>query len=76
MSWLDTNQYNPNDICPICHDIYGTTQAIYKTKCNHTFHNNCLNEYCETYNGEVVCPVCRSDIEYGCMDVWSFKEKA
>jgi len=76
MSWIDPSQYDPNDICPICHDNYGTTQAIYKTKCNHMFHNDCLNGYCEMYNGEVLCPVCRADIDYGCMDVWAFKEKA
>lgn len=76
MSWIDPSQYDANDICPICHDNYGTTQAIFKTKCNHIFHNDCLNGYCETYNGEVLCPVCRSDIEYACTDVWAFKEKA
>jgi len=76
MPWLDKDEYTPDDLCTICHDTYGTSQAIYKTNCNHNFHNNCLNEYCETYSGEVVCPVCRSDIEYGCMDVWAFKEKA
>jgi len=74
--WLDTNQYDPNDKCPICHEEYGTTQAIYQTPCKHDFHNNCLNEYCEHYNGNIVCPVCRSDIEYSCMDVWAFKNKA
>jgi len=40
------------------------------------FHNDCLDKYCETYQGNVVCPVCRSDIGHSCMDVWAFKEKA
>lgn len=76
MSWIDPSQYDPNDICPICHDNYGTTQAIYKTPCNHIFHNDCLYGYCEAQEGEIVCPVCRSDIEYTCMDVWGFKKNA
>jgi hypothetical protein len=24
-------------------------------------------------DGEIVCPICRSDVEYACMDVWAFK---
>lgn len=76
MPWLDPSQYDPNDICPICHDNYGTTQAIYKTPCNHIFHNDCLYGYCEIEEGEILCPVCRSEVEYTCMDVWGFKQKA
>jgi|688.fasta_scaffold439057_2 hypothetical protein len=76
MSWIDTNEYDENDVCTICHENYGTTQAIYKTICNHKFHNNCLNDYCEHKNGDILCPVCRADIDYACMDVWAFKNKA
>lgn len=74
--WLELNQYNPDDMCSICHENYGTTQAIYKTPCNHIFHNNCLNEYCEMYEGDVVCPICRSNLGDSCMDVWAFKEQS
>ncbi len=35
-----------------------------------------MNEYCEHYNGNVLCPICRSNINYSCMDVWAFKAKA
>ena len=77
MSWLSIDEYNSNDICPICHEEYGTTQAIYKTECGHIFHNNCLNDYCEHYDGNIVCPMCRANIgENACMDVWAFKNKA
>jgi hypothetical protein len=76
MSWIDKNKYDPHEICPICHEEYGTTQGIYKTSCNHIFHNNCLNEYCELNNGEIQCPVCRGDLGHTCMDVWAFKEKS
>ncbi len=74
--WQDVDKYNPKDKCSICYEEYGTTQAIYKTPCNHMFHNNCLNEYCEHHEGEIVCPLCRADIEYTCMDVWAFKNKS
>lgn len=76
MTWIDTSQYNPNDICPICHEKYGTAKAIYKTNCNHIFHNDCLNEYCELQQGEITCPLCRADVGNLCMDVWAFKEHA
>lgn len=74
MSWVDTTEYNPNDICPICYETYGTTEAIYKTECNHFFHNDCLADYCEIHRGQIFeCPVCRSDIDF-CMIVTAFKD--
>ena len=76
MSMIDLSQYNPDDICPICHENYGTTKGIYKTECNHIFHNDCLNEYCELKRGKITCPICRSDVGDACMAVWAFKEKA
>ena len=76
MPWIDTTQYNQSDICPICHEEYGTTKAIYKTVCNHNFHNDCLHDYCESTNSEILCPICRSNLGYACTDVWAFKEKA
>jgi hypothetical protein len=75
MSWIDKTQYNPDDICSICHEEYGTTTGIYKTiNCNHIFHNDCLYTYCEHNRGDIVCPVCRGDIGDACMDVSAFKE--
>jgi hypothetical protein len=76
MTMIDSSQYDPDDICPICHDNYGTTKGIYKTECNHIFHNDCLNEYCELKHGEISCPICRGDVGDACMAVWAFKEKA
>jgi hypothetical protein len=76
MSWLDTTQYNTNDICPICHDNYGTSKAIFKTVCKptgHIFHNDCLLEYCIKKNGKFVCPICRSNVKNACIDVSEFK---
>jgi len=76
MSWVDPSQYDPVDICPICREEYGIAQAIYKTPCNHLFHNNCLQAYCHAQGDNITCPTCRSDVGYACMDVWAFKNKA
>lgn len=75
-TWLDTSEYTPTDICQICQEEYGTEQAIFRTPCGHDFHNNCLNGYCESQNGNILCPVCRANIGESCMDVWAFKEHA
>ncbi len=75
MSWIAPPEYNPEDICPICHERYGITTGIYKTECNHIFHNNCLNEWCERTT-DTECPICRKKLEYSCTDVWAFKEGA
>lgn len=73
MSWINPSEYDPNEICALCQEEYGITTGIYKTDCNHIFHNDCLNDYCKHENGEIKCPLCRSDIEDACNDVWSFK---
>jgi hypothetical protein len=73
--WVGVDQYNPTDMCPICHDDYGTTQAIFKTPCGHFFHNNCLLDYCDANQGDIECPMCRSDIAEYCNDVYAFKER-
>ena len=73
--WVGVNEYNPQDICPICHEDYGTTQAIFKTPCGHFFHNNCLLGYCDANQGDIECPMCRSDIAEYCNDVYAFKER-
>lgn len=83
--WVSLDQYNPDDICSICQEPLGTQQAIYKTPCNHLFHNNCLNQYCEmegrinpqTGAFTLSCPLCRSNLDENiCNDVWAFQEKA
>jgi hypothetical protein len=88
VSWLEPSEYNPTDICSICHDDFGTQQAIYKTPCNHIFHNNCLNDYCENAGSifaseddeqmfMLPCPMCRANLDENvCNDVWAFEEHA
>lgn len=73
-SWVDINDYDPNEICPICTENFGRVKAIYKTPCNHMFHNNCLLNYCESKKGIITCPICRKNLDDSCLDVWNFKE--
>jgi len=75
MSWVDPSQYDAAEGCPICSEDYGIEKAIYKTPCNHLFHNNCLEEYCESQRGNITCPMCRQDVGDACTDVWAFKTK-
>jgi hypothetical protein len=72
--WVDDTEYDPLKLCTLCDKPYGSSQAIFKTPCDHLFHNNCLNEYCEKNNNNI-CPVCGKDIGYSCTDVYAFKEK-
>jgi len=75
MNWVNTNEYDPTDTCPICYEEYSVAQAIYKTSCGHLFHNNCLNAYFEAHHGYGDCPTCRSNVPYANLDVWAFKNK-
>jgi hypothetical protein len=74
--WLDINKYNPQNICAICFGELGVIQSIYEMPCHHIFHNNCLSDYCESNRDIIKCPICRSNPEYTCTDVWAFKENA
>lgn len=66
---IDITQFDPEDVCPICLNNYGTTQAIFETRCGHKFHNDCLNNYCASQRGVIVCPVCRADVGDACKQV-------
>jgi hypothetical protein len=74
MPWLDINEYDHSDKCSICLEKYGTIQAIYQTDCKHNFHNKCLHLYCESAGGEIVCPLCKSEIPFACLDVDAFEK--
>ena len=81
-------EYNKDDGCPLCLESFSTTpnQPIYKTSCNHYFHNNCLNIYCEDYPErhatdeepypEAICPICKKKLGYDAMDVYAFAENS
>jgi hypothetical protein len=85
--WIDLdndNTFNADDECPICLQRFSDTPdlAIYKTDCNHIFHNNCLNRTCfiaGRAGNDPVCPYCRTDLEtedsMQCRDVYAFRNK-
>jgi rubrerythrin len=75
--WIPNKKINNNDRCSICNQIFEPNLAVYKTDCGHLFHNNCLNDKCETNRNNWYCPICGEPItEDQCTDVWAFKNKA
>jgi hypothetical protein len=86
-TWIDVDNddtFNAHDECPICLQRFSDRPdlAIYKTVCNHIFHNNCLNRTCiiaERAGNDLVCPICRADLEtevsMQCTDVYAFRNK-
>lgn len=49
------------ETCPICLEDLNGEQLEYKTKCNHTFHIECLQKWLDQENNDN-CPCCRADI--------------
>jgi hypothetical protein len=45
--------------CPICLEQI-KTENTYKTQCNHSFHNECINHWFR--NNKNTCPMCRKVI--------------
>jgi hypothetical protein len=54
------------NICPICRDDENpmNNDNSIRTPCKHTFHKECLKEWCQTSN--TTCPSCRTDISQTC----------
>ena len=46
--------------CSICYEKINKTN-IYESKCNHSFHVNCIEKWLERYN---TCPLCREDLPH------------
>lgn len=67
-SIIQIGDYDPDEVCPICLNEFGTSQAIFQTKCGHNFHNDCLQNYCRSNRGNIVCPVCRANVGNACRD--------
>ena len=59
------------DTCPICFE-HLSVSPIVTTKCNHTFHEECLIGWCSAQNANKTCPVCRRDIKSICDDIGPF----
>lgn len=65
-TWINVDNLDDvHDICPICLQKFSETPtlAIYKTYCGHIYHNNCLNESCNSTRGIPKCPTCRSVLQ-------------
>lgn len=45
--------------CSICMDNYELDKMIVKLKCNHIYHENCIENW--LCNQKVTCPICRKD---------------
>ncbi len=63
---IDVSQFDPKELCPICLNEYGNNLAVFQTNCGHKFHNDCLQDYCRSQRGNVVCPVCRTNVGDAC----------
>jgi SUMO ligase MMS21 Smc5/6 complex component len=51
---------NLNIDCSICISALIKDDEIIKTKCNHTFHKDCIIKYLKEYNNK--CPICRTEV--------------
>ena len=60
-----------NDTCPICFE-HLSLRPIVTTKCQHTFHEDCLIGWCSAQNANKTCPVCRRDIKSICDAIGPF----
>lgn len=89
-NWLvfsDLNDEDKDNVCSICTGKFSDTQeqVLYKTDCNHIFHNNCLVDVClhkyndfQEHNLFALCPICRAELDAGtsfqCLYITGFKE--
>ena len=60
ISHNNKNKSNDNSKCLICLDNFEDIEIIINLKCNHTFHNKCLETWLSHYNNK--CPTCRMEI--------------
>jgi len=48
------------EICPICKDALGQASTAVTTKCNHTFHKECIETWAKSVQK---CPICRTNFQ-------------
>lgn len=75
------------EMCAVCLRTFAETPeliAFTTTLCNHTFHGDCLFDWCESRNPSIRrfndiankgCPLCRAPLGHDCEDVYAFKHK-
>lgn len=56
------------DKCPICFEALSLRPNV-TTKCKHTFHEDCLNGWCQAKGSNASCPTCRANIQETCQDI-------
>jgi hypothetical protein len=61
-----TEPETPPD-CPICTEVLNDNYVT--TSCRHTFHKNCLREWCQQRLEETECPLCRRTIGPICREL-------
>lgn len=59
------------DKCPICFEALSLRPNV-TTKCNHTFHEDCLNGWCQAKGLNSTCPTCRANIRETCEEIGPF----
>lgn len=59
------------DTCPICFE-HLSLRPIVTTKCQHTYHEDCLIGWCSAQRANKTCPVCRGDIKATCEAIGPF----
>jgi len=47
-------------LCPICYELFDKSKTLVrKLKCDHTFHQKCLDPWISQHKDELACPYCR-----------------
>jgi len=59
------------DDCVICQDEINIDDSITTTECTHTFHKDCLRDWCHRNQANTTCPLCREPISNTCTDLSS-----
>ena len=67
-TWFLSSEVDAGEICPLCLEKFtdSPSKVVYKTSCNHLFHNNCLNDFCKDCKQKYkqpFCPLCRNERE-------------
>ena len=57
---VDKTDKKNDDMCLICLNEFKTGEKVYKLRCGHIFHENCLVPWRENHNS---CPECRQKID-------------